>query len=69
MLFGCLPNTSQAVEIEYSSNTQCAMDRICVIDDILVLIQFPVHTAVERVWQHSPVAAALRMGTLSFETD
>lgn len=27
---------------------------------ILVLIQFPMHAAVESVWQHSPVAAALR---------
>lgn len=38
----------------------------CVIDDILVVIQFPVHTALSLVtarkrwvWQHSPVDAAL----------
>lgn len=45
------------------------MGQICVIVDILASIQFPVHTALVGVWQHSPAAAALRMEHSRLETD
>lgn len=42
-------------------NLDVVTDQISVIVDILVHVQFPVHTALVSVWQHSPAAAALRM--------